>query len=118
MSKDEILVLVDGKTFEEIAAFFKSDPKGFEQWRLRVLQEEISRSHPLAQKRLHGMLNGLEIKMSYFGDGIARYNAVVDEFFTSTLYAFNEVLQGNTAPPEVNSDNIVSLFEKDNKSGT
>ncbi|MFC1733312.1 DUF3135 domain-containing protein [candidate division KSB1 bacterium] len=112
MSEDETPVLVDGKTFEEMVAFFKRDPERFEEWRLGALQDEISKSPPSTQARLQSVLNGFEIRMSRFGSGLARYNAVVAEFLGNTFPTLDDALQGKTVPTEVKRNNVVPLFKK------
>jgi len=118
MSEEDVHVLVAGKTFEEMVELHESDPDMFERWRSLVLQEEISKLPILRQGRLQLVLNGLEIRMSRYGEGVARYNAIVGEFFDVTLPVFHETLQGKITPPEEKSNVVVSLFRDNNKPGT
>ncbi len=86
-------VVVCKKTFEELVAFYKKDLEGFERWRKEVLKKEILRYRKGKRKRLRAVLHNHEMRLRRFGNGTARYNAVVGNFFNVCLADFDAGLK-------------------------
>jgi len=104
------------KTFEEIVEMLRSDIEIFEMFRTYILWAEIHKSPLATQILLSRVLNGYEMRMSRFGYGVARYNAVVAHLLDFQLPKLTDALHGEITPVKKEKSNVIPLFGKNKPS--